>query len=89
VEFIVDSLENLRKKRWKKVARKARRVEFEEVELRLPRTVIEYVSRLYGDPRRWLEYYVVDWIRIDVETKTEEDLIRLFNLGPAFREVLK
>jgi hypothetical protein len=70
------------------MARKARTVEFQEVRLRLPKSIIDYVSRMYGDPKQWLEYYVVDWIRIDVETKTEEELIGLFNLAPAFREVL-
>ncbi|HKZ93477.1 MAG TPA: hypothetical protein VJ249_02695 [Candidatus Bathyarchaeia archaeon] len=64
------------------------KVEFEEVKLRLPKALIDYVQRIYGDPKRWLEYYVVDWIRIDIETKTGEELIDLFNLGPAFKLVL-
>ena len=63
-------------------------VEFVEVRLRLPLSVLNYVQRMYGNSKQWLEYYVVDWIKIDVETKTEEELVELFNLGPAFRKVL-
>jgi len=70
------------------MARTARKVEFKEIQLRLPKTVIHYVQRMYGDPEKWLEYYVVDWIRIDVETKNTEELIELFNLGPAFKQIL-
>lgn len=70
------------------MARRARKVEFQEVKLQLPKSVIDYLQRMYGDPKHWLEHYVVDWIRIDVETKTEEELVELFNLAPAFREVL-
>jgi len=70
------------------MARMARKVEFKEIRLRLPEPIVDYVQRMYGDPKRWLEYYVVDWIRIDVETKSGEELIRLFNLGPAFKQIL-
>jgi hypothetical protein len=66
----------------------ASEVEFQEVKLRLPKSVIDYVYKMYGDPKRWLEYYVVDWIRIDVETKDPEEPIVLFNLEAAFHSIL-
>lgn len=64
------------------------KVEFQQIQLRLPKPIIDYVQRMYGDPRKWLEYYVVDWIRIDVETKDADELIALFNLETAFRKIL-
>ena len=73
--------------RWKnQMTRKD--IEFVEVRLTLPLSVLNYVQRMYGDSKQWLEYYLVDWIRIDVETKTEEELIEFFKLGPAFKKVL-
>jgi len=63
-------------------------VEFELVALRLPKAVVDYVRRLYGDPVKWLEYFVVDWLRIDVENKNGDELKELFNLEPAFQAVL-
>ena len=84
----MDSLVNP-KREWKNnMARMTRRVEFREIQLRLPKPIIDYVQRLYGDPKQWLEYNVVDWIRIDVETKTEEELKKIFNLESAFKKVL-
>jgi len=63
-------------------------VEFEVVALRLPKAVVNYVRRLYGNPQKWLEHYVVDWLRIDVEIKDSDELKELFNLEPAFQAVL-
>jgi len=63
-------------------------VEFYEVTLRIPKAIVDYVQRMYGHPKQWLEYHVVDWIRIDVEMKTEEELKKIFNLEPAFKEIL-
>jgi len=63
-------------------------VEYEVLTLRLPKAVVEYVRRLYGDPVEWLEYFVVDWLRIDVENKNGDELKALFNLEPAFQAVL-
>jgi len=65
-----------------------RQTEFEALTLKLPKTVVDYVRRLYGDPVKWLEYYVVDWLRIDVEVKDGDELKDLFDLGPAFQTVL-
>jgi len=63
-------------------------IEFEVVTLRLPKAVVDYVRRMCGDPVKRLEWFVVDWIRIDVEVKTVEELVALFNLGPAFQAIL-
>jgi len=64
-------------------------IDYEAVTLRLPKPVVDYVQRMYGDPVRWLEWFIVDWIRIDVETKTGDELKELFKLGPVFQTVLK
>jgi len=65
-----------------------KQIEYEALTLRLPRAVVDYVTRIYGDPVKWLEYFVVDWLRIDVENKNGDELKELFNLGPAFQAVL-
>jgi len=62
-------------------------IEFESVTLRLPKALINYVSRIYGDTTAWLERFVVDWLRIDVENKTGEELIELFGLRPVFKAI--
>jgi len=63
-------------------------IEFEVVTLRLPKAIVDYVRRMYGDPVKRLEWFIVDWIRIDIETKTGDDLKELFNLEPAFKTIL-
>ena len=63
-------------------------IEYEALTLRLPKAVVDYVNRMYGDPVKWLEYYVVDWLRIDVENKNGDELKELFKLEPAFQAVL-
>jgi hypothetical protein len=65
-----------------------KQIEYEELTLRLPKAVVNYVTRMYGDPVKWLEYYVVDWLKIDVENKDGDELKELFNLEPAFQAVL-
>jgi len=65
-----------------------KQIEYEVLTLRLPKAVVDYVTRMYGDPVKWLEYFVVDWLRIDVEQKNGDELKALFNLEPAFQVVL-
>jgi hypothetical protein len=65
-----------------------KQIEYEALTLRLPKAVLEYVRRMYGDPVKWLEYFVVDWLRIDVEEKDGDELKELFGLEPAFQVVL-
>ena len=64
------------------------KVRFEDVTLRLPKAVVEYVQKIYGNHKKRLEYYVVDWIRIDVEIRSEEGLAELFDLRAAFKAIL-
>lgn len=65
-----------------------KQIKYEMMTLRLPKAVVDYVTRMYGDPVKWLEYYVVDWLRIDVENKNGDELKNLFNLKQAFQAVL-
>lgn len=64
------------------------KIPFEEVKLRLPKPLVDYVQKFHGAPEKWLEYYVVDWLRIDIENMTGEDLIDLFSLRSVFEMVL-
>jgi hypothetical protein len=65
-----------------------KQIEYETLTLRLPKTVVDYVTRMYGNPVKWLEYYVVDWLRIDVENKDGDELKEIFRLESAFQAVL-
>ncbi len=63
-------------------------IEYAVVTLQLPKSLVDYVRKLYGDPEKWLEVFVVNWLRIEIENMTGDELKELFNLEPAFQAVL-
>ena len=63
-------------------------VEFESVTLKVPKKVMDYLKRMYGDPIKWIEDDIVDSIRADIDAMEPERIRKLFNLVPVFKTIL-
>ena len=65
------------------------KIEFEQVTLKVPKAVMEYLRRIYGDPVKWLEYEAVDQVRADLDAMSGRNLADIFGLEPVFETVLE
>jgi hypothetical protein len=68
-------------------------IEFEEITLRIPKKLMEFLRKTPGgygpSPVAYLEHSIVDVIRSDLEALSGEEIIEWNGLGPVFREILK
>ena len=64
------------------------KIEYEQVTIRVPRLVMEFLRKTEGDAAEWIEYTVCDIARAQLEGMTPEEWIQQFNLGPVFKTVL-
>ena len=68
---------------------KAEQVQFEEITLKMPKTILDFISRFYGsNPKEHIEREIVNWIRVDLESLTGQDLAEHFDLQETFKKVL-
>ena len=67
----------------------SKEIEFEQVTLKVPKAVMEYLRRIYGDPVKWLEYHAVDLVSADLDAMSGKELAQIFGLQPVFKAVLK
>lgn len=63
-------------------------VEFEQVTVKVPRLVMEFLRKTEGNAVEWIEYTVVDVARAQLEGMTPEEWIEQFKLGHVFKTVL-
>lgn len=63
-------------------------IEYEEVTIRVPKRVMDYLRRIYGDAVEHLEYHVVDHVRADLDAMSGRELVGLFGLETVFQTVL-
>jgi len=63
-------------------------IEFEEITIKLPKKIIDFITRMYGDVKEYLEYHAVDWVRADIECQTPKFLVEHFDLDDTFKAVL-
>lgn len=64
-------------------------IEYEEVTIKVPKLVMDYLRRIYGNAIKHLEYAVVDHVRADIEAIDHERITDLFSLAPVFKTVLR
>jgi len=68
------------------------KIEFENVTLRIPKRLMDFLRRTPGgygsSPVAYLEYSVVDHIKADLEALSSEEIIEWSGLGPVFRAIL-
>jgi hypothetical protein len=69
--------------------KKAEKIEFEQVTIKVPRLVLDFLRKTEDDAVEWIEYTVVDNVRAEIEGMTWEEWASLFNLEPVFDAVLK
>jgi len=63
-------------------------ITYEEITVRVPKAVLDFVKEFYGDPKKHLEHEIVNWVRVDLEDITGKDLAERFNLQQAFQAIL-
>lgn len=63
-------------------------IEYEQVSLKVPKAVMDYLRRIYGNAIKHLEYTVVDHVRADLEAMSGNQLAGLFGLEPVFKNIL-
>jgi len=63
-------------------------IAFEEITINVPKKILSFITRMYGDPKKYLEYHAVDWVRADIESTTPKFLIEIFDLDDSFKAVL-
>ena len=64
-------------------------IELEEVTIKVPKLVLDFLRKTEEDPVRWIEYTIVDNVRAEVEGMFPDDWMKLFNLDTVFDAVLK
>jgi len=63
-------------------------IEFEEVTIKIPKKILSFITRMYGDAKEYLEFHAVDWVRADIECQTPKFLVEHFKLDDEFKAVL-
>ena len=64
-------------------------IELEEVTIKVPKLVLDFLRKTEEDSVRWIEYTIVDNVRAEVEGMFPDDWMKLFNLDTVFDAVLK
>lgn len=67
---------------------KQKPIEYEQVTVKVPKLIMDYLRKTEDDPKVWLEETVVDSVRAELEGMTGKEWIEHFKLGPVFKEVL-
>ena len=64
-------------------------VEFEEVTVKIPKRIMDFFRKTEKDLVAWLEYTVVDMVRVELDGMTAQGWVMCFNLAPVFYTVLE
>ena len=60
----------------------------EDVTLKLPVKLMDFLRQMDGDPIPSMEHYMVDCLRSVLEAMSGEEYVKAFGLGPVFSRVL-
>ena len=74
-----------------KLAEVEEKIEFETVQVRIPKRIMDMLRKYEHDIDGYLTYVIVDFIKADLEAGAladYEDIIREFNLQPIFKAIL-
>ena len=74
-----------------KLAEVEEKIEFETVQVRIPKRIMDMLRKYKDDIDGYLTYSIVSFIRADLETGVFadfEDIIKEFNLQPIFKAIL-
>lgn len=85
---LLDFAKTLEGKGENTMVKRAEAIEFEEITLRVPKAVLDFIDRFYGNPKEHLEHDIVNWIRVDLEAINGQELAERFNLQQVFKAIL-
>ncbi|RLG99188.1 hypothetical protein DRO19_02990 [Candidatus Bathyarchaeota archaeon] len=74
-----------------KLAEVEEKIEFETVQVRIPKRIMDMLRKYKDDIDGYLTYSIVSFIKADLETGVFadfEDIIKEFNLQPIFKAIL-
>ncbi|RLI00075.1 hypothetical protein DRO19_00545 [Candidatus Bathyarchaeota archaeon] len=74
-----------------KLAEAEDKIEFETVQVRIPKRIMDMLRKYEDDIDGYLTHSIVDFIRVDLETGVFSDyegIIKEFNLKPVFKAIL-
>lgn len=63
-------------------------VEYEQVTVKVPKLIMDFLRKTEGDPVESIEFTIVDGVRADIEGMTSEAWAEVFSLNKVFYEVL-
>jgi hypothetical protein len=68
--------------------KKTAKIEYEQVSLRIPKAIMDYLRKTEDNPVQALEYDIVDLLRGQVEGMSGKEWADLFHLSSVFYAVL-
>jgi hypothetical protein len=66
-----------------------KKIEFEEITVKVPKEVLRFIKAFHGDLVEWLEYHIVDLVNAQIDGMNKEQIIESFNLEEVFKTILE
>ena len=85
VEEDLDSTKNALKEDLKQVDAEDHKIEYETLEIKVPKKAIEFLIKIGEDPKEWIEYKTLETIKANIEGMNLDGWYSAFGLTEVFK----